>query len=69
MIKTIMILAIATALVAGAAVIGFISDHEAEAAPKKPKPPIEPILKPTNATLAQLEKYHEQLVVIKFSLT
>jgi len=64
-----MILAIAAAFVAGATVIGFISDYEAEAAPKKPKPTIEPILKPINATLAQLEKYHEQLVVIKFSMT
>jgi len=65
-----MILAIATALVAGASVIGFISDHEAEAAPKKPKPipPIDPILKPINATLNQLESYHEQLVVINFNM-
>jgi len=70
MTKTILILAIAATFIAGATVIGFISDYDAEAAPKKPKPgPIEPILKPINATLAQLEKYHEQLVVIKFSMT
>jgi len=37
MTKTIFILAIAAAFVAGATVIGFISDYEAEAAPKEPK--------------------------------
>jgi len=70
MTKTILILAIAAVFITGATVIGFISDYDAEAAPKKPKPgPIEPILKPINATLAQLEKYENQLVVIKFSMT
>jgi len=69
MTKTILILAIAATFIAGATVIGFISDYDAEAAPKKPKPTIEPILKPINATIAQLDKYHEQLVVIKFSMT
>ena len=67
--KTLLVLAFAVTFLAGATVIGFISDYDAEAAPKKPKPPIEPILKPINATVAQLEKYHEQLVVIKFSMT
>ena len=70
MTKTILILAIAAAFIAGATVIGFISDYDAEAAPKKPKPipPIDPILKPINATLNKLESYHEQLVVLNFNL-
>jgi len=69
MTKTILILAIAAAFIAGATVVGFISDYDAEAAPKKDRPTIEPILKPINATLAQLEKYENQLVVIEFSMT
>ena len=67
MTKTILILAIAAAFVAGATIFGVISDQEVEAAPKKPKP-IPPILEPINATLAKLDKYQEQLVVIDFNL-
>ena len=70
MIKTTLFLAIAAAFMIGTAMSFVVSDFEAEAAPKKPKPipPIDPILKPINATLAQLEAYHGQLVVINFNM-
>jgi len=38
-----------------------LSDYEAEAAPKKPKP-LPPNDEPISATLAKLDKYHDQLV-------
>ena len=63
MTKTIMILAFAATFLAGAAVFGVFSDYEVEAhphpEPKKPdgpKPPfIDPILKPINATLLEIQ--------------
>ena len=65
--KTILVLAFAVTFLAGAAVFEAFSDYEAEAKPKKPKP-IEPILKPINATLKQLESYENQLAVINFKM-
>ncbi len=59
MTKTILILAIAGAFVAGAAVFGFISDYEAEA--KKHGPWPDPILKPMNWTKNQVSIYNKQL--------
>ena len=54
--KTILVLAFAATFIAGAAVFGVFSDYEAEAKPKDPKPPfIDPIFKPINATLAEIQ--------------
>ncbi len=67
MIKTILILAIAAAFMVGTSMSLVLSDYEAEAKPKKPKPPFHgPILKPINATLNQLGSYEEQLALIHF---
>ncbi len=70
MTKTTLFLAIAATFMIGTSMSFVVSDFEAEAAPKKPKPipPIDPILKPINMTLNQLESYHEQLVVINFNM-
>jgi hypothetical protein len=54
--KTILVLAFAATFIAGAAVFGVFSDYEAEAKPKKPVPPfIDPIFKPINATLLEIQ--------------
>ena len=67
MTKTILILAIVAAFMVGTAISPVLSDYEAEAKPKKPKP-LPPILKPINATLNQLESYENQLAVINFKM-
>ncbi len=60
--KTILVLAFAATFIAGAAVFGIFSDYEAEAKPKDPKPPfIDPILKPINATLAEIQLQLDEL--------
>ncbi len=54
--KTILVLAFVATFMAGATEFGVISDYEAEAKPKDPKPPfIDPIFKPINATLAEIQ--------------
>jgi len=63
-----MILAIAAAFVAGATVIGFISDYEAEAAPKKPKPPADNDVT-VDAIVNKLDSYENRLIVLRFSMT
>ncbi len=51
-----MILAIAAAFMVGTTMSFVVSDFEAEAKPKDPKPPfIDPILKPINATLLEIQ--------------
>jgi len=62
--KTLLVLAFAATFLAGAAIFGAISDYEAEAKPKKKCPPdciIEPILKPMNFTLFQIQAQVEDL--------
>ncbi len=63
--KTLLVLAFAVTFLAGAAVFGAISDYEAEAKPKKPKPSIP--LPPFEGTVNQLDKYQNQLAVIHFN--
>ncbi len=60
--KTMLVLAFAATFIAGAAVFGAISDYEAEAKPKDPKPPtIPPIFKPINATLFEIQAQLDEL--------
>ena len=63
--KTILVLAFAATFIAGAAVFGIFSDYEAEAKPKDPKPPfIDPILKPINATLLEIQAQLADIQVV-----
>ncbi len=60
--KTLLVLAFAATFLAGAAIFGAISDYEAEAKPKEPKPPfIPPIFKPMNATLFEIQAQLDEL--------
>jgi len=65
MTKTIMILAIAAAFMVGTTMSFVVSDFEAEAKPKDPKPPfIDPILKPINATLLEIQAQLADIQVV-----
>ncbi len=67
MTKTILILAIVAAFMVGTLISPVLSDYEAEAKPKKPKP-LPPNDEPISATLNQLESYENQLAVINFKM-